>query len=121
MKLTAIRYNDFTEDVKNALIEGAREAVKAYGRGEVVVRPITIGDEPLFAHYNVDGADGDVVGINLLTTEDPAVLYNLVVVQTPDDIGYGCLDLGFSEYADGQAAWFDIRMPNEYDYSLLYN
>lgn len=114
MKMTVINYKDFTPKVVDALVEGARAAVEAQGRGEVVVRPVVIGGEPLFAHYTVGNVG---VAIELLTTENLIEPFNEVIVQTPDDIGYGDLEVRFND--DGSVLSFEVRLPNEYSYSLL--
>lgn len=116
MKLTAISYNDFNYDVKERLVEGAREAIEALEKDEVVVKHIIIGGEQLFAHYDVDS---ERVYIVLLTTESVIAPHNEVIVQTPDDVGYGDFGLEFDD--GGSVSRFDLYLPNDYTYSLLNN
>lgn len=114
MKRIVINYKDFTPEVVDMLVEGARAAVEAKGKGEVVVRPVVVGGEPLFAHYTVGNVGVD---IELLTTESLIEPFNEVIVQTPDDVGYGDLEVRFND--DGSVLSFEVRLPNEYSYSLL--
>lgn len=114
MKLVVISYEDFTPEVKALLVEGARAAVEAAKKGERVVRPIVIGGEPLFAHYEAGNVG---VAIELTATESLIEPFNEVIVQTPDDVGYGDLKIQFND--DDGVLSFGICLPNEYFYSLL--